>query len=160
MSKEKIIDLKRLSQEVLPSLHCEGDRVIFTNGCFDILHRGHIAYLAEAKALGDVLIVGLNSDASVSKLKGDHRPLQDERSRAEILAALMYVDHVVIFEEDTPLRLITMIQPDVLVKGGDYKAEEIVGYKEVLETGGRVEIISFLEGYSTSNIENKIKRHG
>lgn len=134
-----------------------GDTIVFTNGCFDLIHYGHIAYLAEARSLGDRLVIGLNSSASVSRLKGAHRPLQNEESRSTILAAFQFTDAVVVFEEDTPLQLIKAIQPDVLVKGGDYTIETIVGAKEVMDRGGQVQVISFVEGYSTSAIERKIK---
>ncbi len=133
------------------------ETVVFTNGCFDILHRGHIKTLEQASQLGDRLIVGLNSDSSVKRLKGENRPLQDEDGRALVLAALAVVDLVVVFEEDTPLQLITNIKPDVLVKGGDYKPITIVGYNEVVENGGEVVIIPLEDGYSTTNIEQKIK---
>jgi len=138
-------------------LRLNGQKVVFTNGCFDIIHRGHISYLSEAASLGDFLVVGVNSDASVKRLKGINRPLQDEDSRAEILAALECVGGIVMFEEDTPLELIQAIQPDVLVKGGDYSVETVVGAKEVLSRGGSVELLSFLPGYSTTSIEDKIK---
>jgi rfaE bifunctional protein nucleotidyltransferase chain/domain len=133
-------------------------RIVFTNGCFDILHRGHIHLLTKAADLGDVLVVGLNSDESVRKLKGINRPLQDEITRASLLASLFYVSAVVLFHEETPLELIKLITPDILVKGGDYTFENIVGAKWVTEHGGKVEVISLLEGYSTSNIEEKLGR--
>lgn len=130
--------------------------VVFTNGCFDLLHRGHISYLSDAAALGDKLIIGVNSDQSVQKLKGPNRPLQDEMSRLEILAALEFVDGVVLFSEDTPLELLEQLIPDVLVKGGDYTKEGIVGAELVEKHGGEVKVIPFLEGYSTTSIEQKI----
>lgn len=133
-------------------------KVVFTNGCFDLLHRGHVDYLSKARDLGDKLILGLNTDASVSKLKGKHRPIQDEQSRMQIIASLQFVDAVVLFDEDTPYELIKKIQPDVLVKGADYKPEDIVGYDIVVAKGGSVKTIEFLEGYSTSGIEKKIKQ--
>jgi D-beta-D-heptose 7-phosphate kinase/D-beta-D-heptose 1-phosphate adenosyltransferase len=129
--------------------------VVFTNGCFDILHAGHIQSLTQAANEGDYLVVGLNSDASVKKLKGDNRPVNNEQSRAEVLASLSMVDAVVFFTEDTPLELIKKIMPDILVKGGDYKLEEIVGAKEVIANGGRVVINSILPGFSTTSIINK-----
>ncbi len=132
-------------------------KIAFTNGCFDILHAGHIASLIEASEQADVLIVGLNSDASVTKLKGEGRPLNDAQSRALVLASLSFVDAVVIFEEDTPLELIKAIQPDVLVKGGDYTPEQIAGAKEVTEAGGRVVINPIVEGFSTTALIEKIK---
>jgi rfaE bifunctional protein nucleotidyltransferase chain/domain len=134
-----------------------GRTVSFTNGVFDILHRGHIFSLSQAAAETDYLIVGLNSDASTKRLKGDSRPVNDEQSRALVLASLLMVDLVVIFEEDTPLNLITTIRPDVLVKGGDYTLEQIVGSKEVMEYGGRVVINPIVEGFSTTGIIGKMK---
>ena len=132
---------------------------MFTNGVFDLLHPGHVDYLAKAADLGDSLIVGLNADASVKKLnKGALRPLQSEWARAYVLSALESVKAVIIFSEETPLNLINAIQPDVLVKGGDYTIDTIVGAKEVLALGGEVKVIPFLEGYSTTAIEQKIKR--
>jgi len=135
----------------------EGKQIVFTNGCFDLLHRGHVDYLAKAADLGDVLVIGVNTDASVSKLKGPHRPIQDEQSRMQILASLGFVDAVILFDEDTPYNLIQMVQPDVLVKGSDYKPEDIVGYDIVTAKGGSVKTIDFIPGYSTSLIEKKIK---
>ncbi len=132
-------------------------RIVFTNGCFDILHRGHISYLSQAADLGDILIVGLNTDTSVKQLKDKSRPVQDEYSRALILASLLFVDHVLYFDETTPYELIKFIQPDILVKGSDYKAEDIVGYDIVTQKGGEVATIDFLEGYSTSQIVHNIK---
>ncbi len=131
-------------------------KVVFTNGCFDIIHRGHNTYLLEAAELGNKLIVAVNSDESVRKLKGSNRPIVDEYSRAFNLASHTYIDAVIIFDEDTPLNLINELQPDVLIKGGDYTLETIVGAKEVLSYGGQVEIIPFLEGYSTTNVIEKI----
>ncbi len=136
----------------------QGKKIVFTNGCFDIIHRGHIEYLMEAANLGDILIIGLNSDASVKKLKGAERPIQDQETRAKILSSLFFVTYVVIFEEETPLHLIGEIQPDVLVKGGDYKIENIVGYNIVKAKGGEVLTIPFLEGYSTTGIINKMNK--
>jgi D-beta-D-heptose 7-phosphate kinase/D-beta-D-heptose 1-phosphate adenosyltransferase len=134
-----------------------GARVSFTNGCFDILHRGHIASLSEAAREADFLVVGVNSDSSTKKLKGEGRPVNNEESRALILASLIIVDAVVIFNEDTPLELIKAIQPDVLVKGGDYTIDQIVGSKEVMAYGGKVVINPIVEGYSTTGIIEKIK---
>ena len=133
-------------------------KVVFTNGCFDILHKGHVDYLNRASDFGDRLVVGINSDASVSKLKGPSRPIQDEDSRCWLLASLACISAVVLFSEDTPIELIDSIKPDVLIKGGDYSLNEIVGSKEVIQNGGSVEIIPFLNGYSTSLIEAKIRR--
>jgi len=129
----------------------------FTNGCFDLLHPGHVQYLEDVRALGDFLVVGLNSDASVARLKGPGRPLQDERARAMILCGLRSVDAVVKFEEDTPLELITALQPDLLAKGGDYTPETVVGRDVVAARGGRVVLIPFLPGHSTSAIEARIR---
>jgi rfaE bifunctional protein nucleotidyltransferase chain/domain len=131
-------------------------KVVFTNGCFDIVHRGHIEYLAQAAALGDVLVVGLNSDSSVRRLKGENRPLQDQLSRATVLAAIGFVSCVALFDEDTPYELIKRVQPDVLVKGADYKPENIVGYDVVTARGGEVCTIEFVQGYSTSNVVAKM----
>jgi rfaE bifunctional protein nucleotidyltransferase chain/domain len=136
----------------------QGNKIVFTNGCFDLLHLGHVHYLAQARDLGDCLFVGLNADASVHRLKGKHRPIQDERSRAHVLAALESVDAVVVFEEDTPLDLIMCIEPDVLVKGGDWKPAQIVGSDVVLAAGGEVRSLPFEEGFSTTAIEEKIRR--
>ena len=130
--------------------------IVFTNGCFDILHRGHIEYLSKASNNGDILIVGLNTDKSVKKIKGSERPYQDQKSRALILASLHFVTAVVPFNEETPYELIKLIQPDVLVKGGDYKPEEIVGYDIVKAKGGKVVTIDYVDGYSTSSIIKRI----
>lgn len=135
----------------------QGKKTVFTNGCFDLLHQGHIDYLSKAKDLGDVLIVGINSDASVQRLKGVNRPIQDEVSRMKIIAALLFVDAVVMFGEDTPLNLIKLIQPNVLVKGADYQPKNIIGYDVVTAKGGTVETLAFLEGFSTSAIEKRIR---
>lgn len=131
-------------------------KIVFTNGCFDILHVGHKRYLQQAATLGDILVVGVNSDASVRRLKGPSRPVNNEQERAEMLSAMGFIDYVVIFDEDTPYELIKKIQPDVLVKGGDYKPEEVVGRDIVEDRGGRLELISFVEGKSTTNIINRI----
>jgi len=136
----------------------ENNKIVFTNGCFDILHAGHVIYLQKAKKLGDILILGLNSDSSIKKLKGENRPINNESDRALILSALRYVDHIVVFDEDTPYNLIKLIQPDILVKGGDYKPEQVVGKEIVEQRGGRVEIIQFLDGRSTSKIIEKLDK--
>ncbi|RZM26883.1 MAG: D-glycero-beta-D-manno-heptose 1-phosphate adenylyltransferase [Pedobacter sp.] len=136
-----------------------GKKIVFTNGCFDLIHPGHIAYLNEAASLGDVLVVGLNTDQSVKKLKGADRPINNEFSRAQLLAAMFFVDAVVFFNDDTPLSLIKSVEPDVLVKGGDYQLENIVGAAETLERGGQVEVLSFLPGYSSTSIIEKIKKY-
>lgn len=135
----------------------EGYRVVFTNGCFDVIHAGHVQYLEQARALGDRLIVGLNSDRSVKRLKGSDRPVNDEYARACVLASLRFTDAVVVFEEDTPLELIKALRPDVLVKGGDYAIENIVGTDFVKSIGGKTEIIRFIEGYSSSAIIQRLK---
>lgn len=132
-------------------------KIVFTNGVFDILHQGHIASLSEAATYGHILIAGLNADASVKRLKGESRPVNHEGSRALLMASLIMVDAVILFEEDTPLNLITAILPDVLVKGGDYTIAQIVGAKEVIANGGEVKIASILEGFSTTGIIEKMK---
>jgi rfaE bifunctional protein nucleotidyltransferase chain/domain len=134
----------------------QGERIVFTNGCFDLLHLGHVHYLADARDLGHRLIVGVNADASVRRLKGPTRPIQDEYTRQHLLASLACVDAVVLFVEDTPFDLIAAILPDVLVKGGDWAASQIVGADIVLGNGGEVRSLPFVEGFSTSNIEAKI----
>lgn len=135
----------------------QGLKIVFTNGCFDILHEGHVRYLAEARGLGNKLVLGLNSDASVSRLKGPSRPINPQGSRAIVLAGLSAVDAVCVFEEDTPYEMIESLLPDILVKGGDWKTEQIVGSNLVLDHGGQVFSLSFHEGYSTTRIEQKIK---
>lgn len=133
-----------------------GKKIVFTNGCFDILHLGHITYLQKAKQLGDILIVGVNTDDSVRRLKGPSRPVNSDYDRALVLSALKSVDYTVLFEQDTPLELIKIIEPSVLVKGGDYTIDTIVGAKEVLATGGEVVTIDFVEGKSTTSIIKKL----
>lgn len=133
------------------------EKIVFTNGCFDIIHRGHIEYLAKAASLGTKLIVGLNTDASVRRLKGENRPVNDERGRALALASLLFVDEVILFNTDTPRELIEFIQPDVLVKGGDYRPEDIVGNDIVTARGGQVVTIPLVEGYSTTSIIEHLK---
>lgn len=151
---------KILSAEELNSFRKDNaqKKIVFTNGCFDILHVGHKRYLQQAATLGDILVVGVNSDASVRRLKGPTRPVNNEQDRAEMLSALGFIDYVVIFDEDTPYELIKKIQPDVLVKGGDYKPEEVVGKDIVEARGGQLELISFVEGKSTTNIIKKINQ--
>lgn len=134
----------------------DNKKIVFTNGCFDILHRGHVEYLRKAKLLGDILIVGLNSNKSVQRLKGKPRPYQDEQGRSIILDALEMIDLVVMFEEDTPLKLICELKPDILVKGGDYDFHSVVGASEVESWGGTVKIIPFLKGFGTSKLVEKI----
>ncbi len=141
---------------VLEKLQSEGKKIVFTNGCFDIIHRGHVEYLAKAASLGDFMVVGLNSDTSVKKLKGENRPVQDEFSRSIILAAMEFIDAVILFEEDTPYNLIKNTEPDILAKGADYKAENIVGYDIVKARGGEILSIELTEGFSTSSIIKKI----
>ena len=133
------------------------EKIIFTNGCFDLLHLGHIDYLSKAKDLGTKLIVGLNSSKSVQKLKGSSRPIHSSQTRATLLAAFEFIDLVIIFEEDTPMELIKSLRPNILVKGGDYTLETVIGAYEVKGYGGNVEIIPFLSGYSTSSIVTKIQ---
>jgi rfaE bifunctional protein nucleotidyltransferase chain/domain len=149
VTKEQIVEIrKRLRQE--------GKRVVFTNGCFDIVHRGHVEYLSKARAKGDALIVGMNTDASVQRLKGPTRPIVEEEDRAFVLAALSVVDYVCLFEEDTPLELIKAVVPDVLVKGGDWSIETIVGRDVVEAAGGSVQTIEFVPNRSTTTIVQKI----
>ena len=135
----------------------EGKKVVFTNGVFDLLHIGHITYLAKAAEEGDKLIIGLNSDSSVKRIKGENRPVNDQNSRAALLAAIFFVDAIVVFDEDTPLNLISVLLPDVLIKGADYAIENIVGAKEVIANGGEVKTITFVEGYSSTLIIERIK---
>jgi rfaE bifunctional protein nucleotidyltransferase chain/domain len=153
----KIFDLPGL-QHQLNRWRLLGKTIAFTNGCFDILHKGHIASLSDAAREADFLVVGLNSDASASRLKGPDRPINDQNARATVMAALLMVDAVIVFGEDTPLDLINAIRPNVLVKGGDYTLEQIVGAKEVIAAGGRVVINPIVPGFSTSAIIEKIHR--
>ena len=145
---------------IVKDLKTKGKRIVFTNGCFDLLHIGHVRYLEEAKARGDLLVVGVNSDASVRKLKGPKRPILPEEERAEILSGLGCVDYVTLFDEINPLRLIASLQPDVLVKGGDWRKEQIVGREVVERSGGEVVVIPIVKKASTSNlIETILKRY-
>ncbi len=153
----KIITTEQAKRKIA-QWHMLGKTVAFTNGCFDILHRGHIFSLSQAAGEADFLVVGLNSDASTRRLKGDSRPINDEQSRALMIAAIEVVDAVVIFEEDTPRELIVDLQPDVLVKGGDYTVEQIAGAKEVMAKGGRVVINPIVEGFSTTGLVQKISK--
>ena len=153
---EKRIPLEEALKRFSPSFR-NSRRIVFTNGCFDVLHRGHIYYLSRARELGDVLVVGLNNDASVTRLKGPGRPVNNLEARAEVLGALAFVDYIIVFAEETPLHLITLLAPDVLVKGGDYSREEIVGSREVTARGGQVVTIPLLEGYSSSSIIDRTK---
>jgi len=154
--KEKILPLEdllaRLEQE-----RAAGRKIVFTNGCFDILHPGHIAYLEDAAACGNVMVLGLNSDASVRRLKGAERPINSEQDRAVMLAGLASIDYVTLFDQDTPIELISAVKPDVLVKGGDWTLENIVGADFVQEHGGEVYSLPFREGYSTTSLIEKIK---
>lgn len=152
----KILPLSDLQQKAA-EWRSAGKSIVFTNGCFDILHAGHIASLTEAAKQGDILVVALNSDASVKMLKGESRPMNDEKARATVMAALGVVDAVTIFTEPTPRELIIALMPDVLVKGGDYKVEEIAGAQEVLANGGRVKINPIVEGFSTTSLIEKMK---
>ena len=157
--KQKIKTRTKLLR-IINDLKAKGRRIVFTNGCFDLLHIGHVRYLEEAKALGDVLVVGVNSDASVRKLKGPKRPVLPQAARAEILSGLGCVDYVTTFDELDPLALITSLQPNVLVKGGDWTKEQIVGKEVVERSGGEVFIIPFVKGASTSNlIETILKKY-
>lgn len=135
----------------------KGEQIVFTNGCFDIVHRGHIDYLSKAKDKGDRLIIGLNTDKSVKALKGETRPINDEDSRALLLASFSFVDAVILFNEDTPYELINFLKPNILVKGSDYDVKDIVGADIVINNRGRVETLDFIEGFSSTSIINKIK---
>jgi len=156
-SQDKIYTRASLIEQVAAWKQQE-QRLVFTNGCFDILHLGHVDYLEKARALGDKLIVGVNTDASVSRLKGPSRPLQDELSRARIMASLLFTNAIVLFDEETPYELIKSIIPDILVKGDDYTVENIVGHDIVLQNGGEVKTIALVKGYSTSNVVAKISK--
>ncbi|HEY9535527.1 MAG TPA: D-glycero-beta-D-manno-heptose 1-phosphate adenylyltransferase [Mucilaginibacter sp.] len=153
---EKISDLQETKNKV-DFWKSEGDKVVFTNGVFDLLHVGHITYMSKAANLGDKLVVGLNADSSVKRIKGDSRPVNDQANRAALLAALFFVDAVVIFEEDTPADLICTLLPDILVKGADYTIDNIIGAKEVLANGGEVKTIDLVEGYSSTSIIQRIQ---
>jgi len=154
---EKIYTLPAITQKT-SQWKKEGKKLVFTNGVFDLLHKGHIFSLSQAAKQGDILIIGLNSDSSVKRLKGDSRPINDQDARALLLASLNMVDAVVIFEEDTPLKLITTILPDVLVKGGDYTIDQVAGAKEVITNGGKIVINPILDGFSTTAIINAISK--
>ena len=149
--EKKIAYTTKEAENTLSMWRFKNDKIVFTNGCFDILHKGHIEYLAK-------LVIGLNTDASVKRLKGDSRPVNDENARALLLASLVFVDEVIFFDTDTPRDLIDFVQPDVLVKGGDYKSEEIVGHDIVKAKGGEVITINFIEGYSTTSMIEKMKK--
>jgi len=158
MKNNKTVSLTGLKRRI-KGPRANGARVVFTNGCFDIIHAGHVRYLKKSSALGDILVVGLNSDASVRMIKGKNRPIVPEAERAEVLSALEAVDYVVIFDEPTPIRLIEAIRPDVLVKGADWKAGEIVGADVVRESGGRVARVSLVKGRSTTRIIETILKN-
>ena len=153
----KILEREALRNK-LEALRKKGKKIAFTNGCFDILHVGHVRYLREAKKTADVLVLALNSDSSVRSIKGEKRPLVTENERAEVLAALEFIDFITIFEESTPLELIKYLKPDILIKGGDWPEEKVVGREEVKKWGGRVAIIPEVEGKSTTSIVEKIKQ--
>lgn len=157
-TKDKIYKLPDLLEKV-KEWKADGKRIVFTNGCFDIMHLGHVDYLEKAKAEGDILIVGLNSDLSTRNIKGPERPIIDENSRSRTLAAMEFVDAVVLFDEDTPFNLINKILPDVLIKGKDYKVENIVGADVVIQNNGKIITIDLVEGYSTTRIFEKIRIH-
>ncbi len=158
----KLTQSKIISDDNLDALltywRLKDETIVFTNGCFDLLHRGHMEYLARAASLGSILLVGVNTDRSVRSIKGDQRPVQDEYSRALLTASLRYVTGVKLFDEDTPYDLIHHIKPDILVKGGDYRQEDIVGAEVVKNHGGRIETIEFTEGYSTSVLIDRIRQ--
>ncbi|MEW6388111.1 MAG: D-glycero-beta-D-manno-heptose 1-phosphate adenylyltransferase [Thermodesulfobacteriota bacterium] len=159
-TKAKLIDWQEAALWVR-QLQAHGQKVVFTNGCFDLLHLGHVRYLEQARSLGDALIVGVNTDASARRLKkGPGRPVNPEGDRAAVLAALACVDRVVLFAEDTPLELISALQPDVLVKGGDYRPEEIAGREVVLARGGRVQVLPFVPGYSSTGLLERLRTRG
>ena len=155
-SKRKIYSLEEVKHKV-DAWKKAAKKIVFTNGCFDIMHRGHVEMLARAADLGNKLIIGLNSDHSIQSLKGENRPIENENSRAILLASLSFVDAVVLFSEETPLNLISVLKPNILAKGGDYKIESIVGHNIVQKNGGQVILIPFLDGFSSTTIINKIK---
>ncbi len=154
---KKLVSIRKLL-EILRTEKEKGKKIVFTNGCFDIIHVGHIRYLKKARALGDLLVLGLNTDSSVKILKGKSRPIMSEKERAEILGSLEMIDYIVLFNEETPLKLISKIKPDILVKGADYKGKEVVGTDVVKAFGGRVKLIKFEDGKSTSALIKKIKK--
>lgn len=154
----KIYDTVESLKQAAEDWRKSGQKIVFTNGCFDILHLGHLDYLAKAADLGDKLIIGVNTDSSVSKLKGENRPVINELTRAHKLASMAFVDAVILFNEETPLGLIKAISPDVLVKGGDYTIDTVVGADLVLNNGGEVKLLDFLHGHSTSSIIDKIRK--
>ena len=157
MPNQKIMKISRM-KKVLARLKVQGKKVVFTNGCFDILHVGHVRYLRKAKSLGDILIIGMNTDRSVKTIKGEKRPIVPERERAEVLSALEFVDYIIFFDEPDPLALITALQPDVLVKGADWSKDRIVGREVVENLGGRVVRVSMVPGASSTGLIEKIKK--
>ena len=156
--KSKIVSDPELSR-ILQRARFLGKKIVFTNGCFDIIHKGHVEYLLQAANLGNILIVGINTDSSVKKLKGPNRPVQDQDSRSRVLASMYFVTYVVLFNEETPYNLIKLIQPDILVKGGDYTPDSVVGKDIVESSGGRVELVEFVDGKSTTGIIEKILKN-
>lgn len=152
----KIVTLDEAKQ-IVEEWKTAGEKIVFTNGCFDIIHKGHVSYLAKARDLGTKLILGLNTDESVKRLKGANRPVKELESRALTVASFEYIDLVIPFSEDTPLKVISTLLPDVLVKGGDYKIDDIVGAKEVTANGGTVQTIDFVDGFSTTNYFKKLQ---
>ena len=154
---QKIVDIQGL-QRLLHHWRVLGDKIVFTNGCFDVLHSGHVTLLGQCAEFGDRVVVGLNSDRSIKKIKGESRPIQQEQDRALLLASIQYVDAVILFDEATPLTLIETILPDVLVKGGDYTVSTVVGANEVIAHGGKVELVGLVQGRSTTDIASKISR--
>ena len=158
-SSEKIVERNKF-HEIVDKWQQAGEMIVFTNGCFDILHPGHVDYLERSKDLGTRLVIGLNTDGSVSRLKGTNRPINDENFRSKMLAALECVDLITLFDEDTPLALIREVKPNILVKGSDYQIEEIVGAEEVKSYGGEVKTISLLPGFSTTNLIENIRKKG
>jgi len=154
--KNKIVSLSE-GEKTIENWKHDGNKIVFTNGCFDLIHLGHVDYLEKASNKGTKLVVGLNTDTSVTRLKGKNRPIMDENSRARILASMEFVDLVILFAEDTPYDLISLLKPDILIKGSDYLTENIVGSDIVLKNGGEVLTIDMVKGYSTSNVINKIK---
>ncbi len=157
MSRPKIKNLKEL-KNIINRLKYRGKKIVFTNGCFDILHYGHIKYLEDAKKKGDILVVGVNSDSSIKRIKGAARPIVNQRDRLRIIAALESVDYVVLFKENTPLKIIKLLRPDVLVKGADWKKKDIVGSNFVLSYGGKICTINLIRGRSTTNLIKKIAK--
>lgn len=153
---EKLIEKENLDN-IIKKLKSENKKIVFTNGCFDILHAGHVRYLKESKKFGDILIIGLNSDISVKKIKGESRPINPEMDRAEVLAGLEAVNYIVLFDETSPVKLLEEIKPDIYTKGADYTVETLPEAKTVLSYGGKIEFIKFLEGRSTTKIIDKIK---